>query len=106
MKDLADNLRKEREKRGMSIQELSKLSGIAEHNLFGYEEGTREVPLEDFIHLVNALQIAPDILLDCQKEKTTKNIPEEIIKKIDKMTSEELDQLFSIIDNFFDENHN
>ena len=106
MKDLADNLRKERKKRGMSIQELAQLSGIAEQKLQGYEEGIREVPLEDFVHLVNALHTTADALLDCKEKEVVKYIPEEMVKKMDKMTSEELEQLFSIIDIFFVENHN
>ena len=106
MKDLPNNLRKERIKKGMSVQELAQLSGIDEQSLQGYEEGTREVPLEDFVHLVNTLQTTADALLDCQEVKKVENIPEEIVKKIETMTSEELDRLFLIIKKFLSENHN
>lgn len=106
MKDLPNNLRKERIKNGMSIQELAKLTGINEQSLEGYEEGKQEVPLEDFVHLVNVLHTTAGSLLNGEEMGSTKHISEEIKERIEKMTSEELNQLFVIIENFLSENHN
>lgn len=106
MGKISNNLQEIRKKKNLSIQKLAKLSGISEQNLQCYEEGTKEVTLEDFVCLVNVLQIAPSELLESRKNPQGEIMSEEIMKKITLLSEEERQKLFLTIENFLSSHYN
>lgn len=52
-----------RESRDMSVQQLAQVIGTTRNNLYQIERGEHDPSTKLFIHIVNALQITPEDLL-------------------------------------------
>lgn len=77
-----DKLRTSRIRKGLSLSELSKLTGIKANKLCSYESGKASVPMADKVLLVQALHISLYYLRKrkCQNPYALLNLQDEMIK--------------------------
>lgn len=61
---LAQNMREQRRRRGMSQEALAQASGIHSSEVSRIERGVREPRLSTLVHLARALQVTPSDLLE------------------------------------------
>lgn len=57
-------LRKERERQNLSLEQLSKKSGVSKQNIFYYEIARNRIKVDKFIKICNALGLDPSNTLD------------------------------------------
>lgn len=57
-------LRKERERQDLSLEQLSKKSGVSKQNIFYYEIARNRIKVDKFIKICNALGLDPSNTLD------------------------------------------
>lgn len=60
---LSDNLREARERKGMSVMGLSKLSGVSRQTVIDAENGSRTPRLDSLKRLANVLETTPEALI-------------------------------------------
>lgn len=82
---LKAKIRKEREKLGLSQQELAELIGVHQYNISDFETGRIEPNVKTLIKLADAFHITIDDLLSHKKETKKKDI--------DKRSSNRLNQI-------------
>ena len=77
---IGKRLKEARVKRNMSQEELGNLLGVSKVSICGYEKGTRTPTMENFLDLIEILELEPDYVLGRDKEVTNKkNSPYKII---------------------------
>lgn len=69
---LGENVRAARRERGWTQEELSARSKLAVVQISRIERGKREIRLGTLIRLVDAFEVAPDVLLDGLYKRRTR----------------------------------
>ena len=73
-------LKEIRMQKGLSQQALGNMIGVTKVSICGYEKGTRTPTMENFLDLIEILELEPDYVLGRDKEVTNKkNSPYKII---------------------------
>ena len=60
---IGKRLKEARVKKGMSQEELGNLLGVSKVSICGYEKGTRTPTMENFLDLIEILNLEPDYVL-------------------------------------------
>lgn len=60
---IGERLKEARIRKNLSQQELGDLIGVSKVSICGYEKGNRTPNINNFIQLINILEISPDYLL-------------------------------------------
>ena len=68
---LPENLKKEREKRYLSLAALAELSGISKSSLQRYERGISRIPIKAVVEIERALGLKSGYFLDWSEDKDT-----------------------------------
>lgn len=100
---LGDNIKKIRQSRGLSLQELVKLSGVAKSTIHDAETGRVSPNTNTLEKLAKALDVPVSYLLDEDSfiNKSAEEIREEykaLIPKIEKLSKEDKDFIKQMID--------
>ena len=69
----SERIKKLRQEKGMSQQELGDMIGVTKVSVCGYENGTRTPSLESFDILANVLQTSTDYLLGRDDKRELNN---------------------------------
>ena len=64
---IGKRLKEARLKKGMSQEELGNLLGVSKVSICGYEKGTRTPTMENFLDLIEILDLEPDYVLGRDK---------------------------------------
>lgn len=60
---IGNRIKEARKKRGFSQQQLGDMLGVSKVSVCGYETGTRIPTLENFLQLIEILDLTPDYIL-------------------------------------------
>ena len=69
---IGKRIKNARTKKGLTQEELGKLLGVSKVSICGYERGTRTPTMENFLDLIEILEVEPDYLLGRDTKTTTK----------------------------------
>jgi len=106
MKELVMALSIMRKKKQLTTRQLSELSGIAVQNIESIEAGKREMTLNDFVRMLNAMELSASEILQSKEEKVLNNSSLPLYHKIEQLPEEEKEELLRIIEKFLTLNHN
>jgi len=76
-------LKEARIKKGMSQEELGNLLGVSKVSICGYEKGTRTPTMENFLDLIEILNLEPDYVLGRDKTVVSETKREYKLKMAD-----------------------
>jgi transcriptional regulator with XRE-family HTH domain len=76
-------LKEARVKKGMSQEELGNLLGVSKVSICGYEKGTRTPTMENFLDLIQILELEPDYVLGRDKTVVSETKREYKLKMAD-----------------------
>ena len=91
-------LKEIRTEKGLSVDELSEKSNLTKPQLWSYESGRREPPLDALIALADALDVSLDMLVrGKEKDRPEERSFESVSKRFEKYSAAELRELGSLI---------
>ena len=80
---IGKRLKEARLKKGMSQEELGNLLGVSKVSICGYEKGTRTPTMENFLDLIEILDLEPDYVLGRDKTVVSETKREYKLKMAD-----------------------
>jgi len=80
---IGKRLKEARLKKGMSQEELGNLLGVSKVSICGYEKGTRTPTMENFLDLIEILDLEPDYVLGRDKTVVSESKREYKLKMAD-----------------------
>lgn len=95
---------KYREKAGLSQEKLAEKMNVSANFISYIERGMKMPSLENYVKLVNALDISSDILLTDEIKSAYKVKASLFGEKIELLPAEDKKRIFTIIDAILDEN--
>ena len=91
-------LKEIRTEKGMSIEELSEKSNLSKPQLWSYESGRREPPIDALIALADVLDVTLDKLIrGKEKDRPEERSFESVSKRFENYSAAELRELGSLI---------
>ena len=80
---IGKRLKEARIKKNMSQEELGNLLGVSKVSICGYEKGTRTPTMENFLDLIQILELEPDYVLGRDKTVVSESKREYKLKMAD-----------------------
>lgn len=93
------------EREHISVNQLSEKSNIKIRKIEELVKGTATPTLDEFIQIVNALQVSPSELLGEEGSDVREKL-RSMDRKVNKISEERKEKLFEEIEIFLDSNHN
>ena len=103
IRSIAENIRKLREQKGMTQEELAELAGISQSHLSKFEAGSRNIGMKTYTRILEALGAVPVLLSEVERIERHVELLERFICLIKECSEVELrffmDMLESMKDN-------
>ena len=106
MKELVKTLSIMRKKKQLTIQELSELSGISVQDIEDMEAGKREMTLNDFVCILNVMQLSASEVLRSKEDKFLEDSDTALYHEIRQLQKEQQQELLRIIEKILTLYHN
>ncbi len=97
-KEIGRNIRREREKAGLTREALAERADICPNYLGEVERGKKVIGLERFIRIINALDVSADYLLRNEIRSAGQHVQDELAEKLKGLSPKQRKTAAEILD--------